>query len=808
MESPFAAYTGDQPFVFVCYAHEDSDVVYPEMAWLHDQGVNLWYDEGISAGKNWRTAIGDSLLAASRVLLYVSAASLKSDHCNREINLALDEGKDVVPVYLEDVELTTDLKVGLNRVQALYRNEDASYQQHLLNALGNSTIDSESPSKIAPEGQRSGVLRRVGVGLVVVIFGVGCWMVLSPADRSAVAPPTSIGVQGVDQGAAPLLDDLMADQVSIAVMPFTNLSAETANQFFADGIQADLLTRIANIREIKTISRSSVMTYRNSDKSLRNIAKELRVNTILEGGVQRAGDQVRINIQLIDAESDANLWAQTYTRELTATNVFVVQAEITEAVAVALKTILSEDERSQLQKQPTADLQALDAYYLGNQLVSEATSESIGQAILAYQAAIRFDPGFALAYSKQASAVISQASASGLPYEAQLEKSRPLIDQAILLDPQSSEAFTALGIWYRYSGDTEKAVQAYEQAMALGPNNAVALASYGSIVQFEMSDPASAIKLYRRAIELDPQNIGLKTRLARALPAAVGIRMLEGIVVEHPDYAVAYRDLANLYSNSFRHDKGIRVLRRAFKLDPNHPPNSSLNAVMHWRLGDYNNTALWMNNIARLVPNPESARVFRGWAFIAQRNIESARGEFERPNLNETLYWLGVFYLGSVDTAEGRPDDAIERYKDYAAGFDGRKSNVNGYFGIAATKAYLALGEQEKAQTLMDDLISAIIASPSLTYRDSAIHDASIYALAGQEETAIAILEEWVNRGGASSLLQQEIRHGLGVLADDPRYQSILRTVNDRLSEQKANLARWEASGEMLPMPREVTDPQ
>ena len=125
--------------MFVCYAHEDSDVVYPEMAWLHEQGLNLWYDEGISAGKNWRAAIGDSLLGASHVLFYISEHSLQSDHCNREINLALDEGKDVIPVYLEDVELTSDLKVGLNRVQALHRDQDVSYQQHLLQALGLST---------------------------------------------------------------------------------------------------------------------------------------------------------------------------------------------------------------------------------------------------------------------------------------------------------------------------------------------------------------------------------------------------------------------------------------------------------------------------------------------------------------------------------------------------------------------------------------------------------------------------------------------------------------------------------------------
>ena len=131
METPFAAYTGDQSFVFVCYAHEDSDVVFPEMAWLRDQGANLWYDEGVSAGKNWRTAIGDSLLSASHVLFYISAASLKSDHCNREINLALDEGKDVVPVYIDDVELTTDLKVGLNRVQALLGGPFVLWTRHV-----------------------------------------------------------------------------------------------------------------------------------------------------------------------------------------------------------------------------------------------------------------------------------------------------------------------------------------------------------------------------------------------------------------------------------------------------------------------------------------------------------------------------------------------------------------------------------------------------------------------------------------------------------------------------------------------------
>jgi len=137
MDRPFPAYKGNEPYVFVCYAHEDKAIVYPEIQWIYEQTVNVWYDEGISAGKNWRAEIGLSLESSSRVLFYISQQSLKSDHCNREINFALDEGKEIVPVYLEDVTLTPDLKIGLNRVQALHRESvpDDNYRSALLSAL-------------------------------------------------------------------------------------------------------------------------------------------------------------------------------------------------------------------------------------------------------------------------------------------------------------------------------------------------------------------------------------------------------------------------------------------------------------------------------------------------------------------------------------------------------------------------------------------------------------------------------------------------------------------------------------------------
>ena len=173
MERPFPAYKGKEPFVFVCYAHEDSTVIYPELTWLREQGINLWYDEGISVDKK-QEAIGDSLLGASQIVFYISVHSLQSDHCNREINLALDEGKDVLPVYLEDVELSSELNVGLSRVQALYRDQDPSYRQLLLNALAHT--EGTSQTVTSPVKRKFRWWYYVGGGLVLAILLGAVWI--------------------------------------------------------------------------------------------------------------------------------------------------------------------------------------------------------------------------------------------------------------------------------------------------------------------------------------------------------------------------------------------------------------------------------------------------------------------------------------------------------------------------------------------------------------------------------------------------------------------------------------------------------
>jgi TolB-like protein len=164
-----------------------------------------------------------------------------------------------------------------------------------------------------------------------------------------------------------------ADRRSIAVLPLENLSPDPDNAYFADGIHGELLTTLANIGSLKVISRTSVMEYRDSPKNMREIGQELNVATILEGDVRRAGDTVRINVQLIDANTDEHLWAEIYEREMTVENIFAIQSDIATRIAEALETALTPEEEAQINEVPTQNLRAHDFYLLAKEYIAATT---------------------------------------------------------------------------------------------------------------------------------------------------------------------------------------------------------------------------------------------------------------------------------------------------------------------------------------------------------------------------------------------------------------------------------------------------
>ncbi len=384
MDRPFSAYQGDEPFVFVCYSHADAAAVYPEISWLNGQAVNIWYDEGISAGRNWRAEIGDSLLNATAVLFYISRHSLASDHCNREINLALDEGKDIVPIYLEDVQLTSDLKVGLSRVQALHRDQDSSYQQHLLNALG----------------------------------------------QSAQSPKTNHHV------------DLEAMH-SIAILPFASMSSNEETGYFADGLSENILNNLVNIENINVASRSASFEFTARSQDPSKIGKKLRVAYLLEGSVQQQGDNLQITAQLIRAEDGFNVWSKSYER--TIAGGFEMQTAVAANIAYITGSklifdVLKNDGWKHLEEYDGIDPIAIQHYinseaeYLNIRLGEGGDWETRVQFL---KNAVEADPNFYLAYSFLAGACYQRHRFRLLSLQEAQPAAHAAIDRAVALAPDN-----------------------------------------------------------------------------------------------------------------------------------------------------------------------------------------------------------------------------------------------------------------------------------------------------------------------------------------------------------------------------------
>ncbi len=201
-------------------------------------------------------------------------------------------------------------------------------------------------------------------------------------------------------------EDYVNGRLSIAVLPFTSRSTDPENALFADGIHDDLLTTLAKIGSLKVISRTSVMEYRDTTKNLKEIGKELGVANVMEGAVQKFGNSVRINVQLIDADTDEHLWAESYDRELTTRNLFAIQSEISEEIATALKATLTPDEQDRISAVRTENLEAYNLYLAGRSQLAQRGLDNLRIAREQFEQAIELDPQFADAYSGLADSIL------------------------------------------------------------------------------------------------------------------------------------------------------------------------------------------------------------------------------------------------------------------------------------------------------------------------------------------------------------------------------------------------------------------
>jgi TolB-like protein/Flp pilus assembly protein TadD len=334
---------------------------------------------------------------------------------------------------------------------------------------------------------------------------------------------------------------------SVAILPFTNLNADDANAAFTSGIHADLLTQIARINTLRTVSRTTVLKYRDSGKTAPEIASELGVSTIVEGGVQRAGDIVRINVQLIDAAKDQPLWTEAFERELTAANVFEIQSQIAKAIAEQLQATLTVEERQRLDSVPTQNIEALDAYFVGRTLLEERNTESLEAAVQYFETVVDLDPGFALGWSGLADAnMLLPEYSSSVDRQLVEDKARAAVRRALDIDPGIPEV-QATHAWYELRFyDWDNAEKIFRGALAVAPDNVNVLHWLSHVLSFQ-GRFEEALLHARHAVAVAPDTKMMRTNLTYILVDAgqfdEALEMARHMRETYPDYMVQRRNL-------------------------------------------------------------------------------------------------------------------------------------------------------------------------------------------------------------------------------------------------------------------------
>ena len=435
---------------------------------------------------------------------------------------------------------------------------------------------------------------------------------------------------------------------SIAVLPFTNLSPDPENAYFADGITEDIIAQLSKIRALKVISSTSVMPLKKREQSLREIGARLEVAAVLEGSIRRDGDRVRIVAQLIDAETDHHIWAETYDRHLT--DIFVIQTDVALRIAAALETELSPDERTRLRREPTRDLQAYKLYLQGRNCSFRYTQEGIRKGIEYFQHAIVKDPGYSLAYVGLALAYAELGLGHGAgalkPREA-YQHARKAVAKALELDEGLGEAHGMLA-FLRVACDFDwtGAEREFKRAFELNPGNADIYALYGHMLSaLERYD--EAVDALTRAQQLDPlaHRSDLAATLLRVGRYDEAVRAAALVIDLDPHYSMGHGTLGWAYLKKGMYAKGLAELERAIALAPG-------NTLFLAQLG-------------------------QAYALVGQ--VEQARDVLKQLQGLSQRRYVSPYHMAYVYTGLGEPDramDSLERaYEERAGGVYGIKGS-------------------------------------------------------------------------------------------------------------------------------------
>jgi TolB-like protein/tetratricopeptide (TPR) repeat protein len=470
----------------------------------------------------------------------------------------------------------------------------------------------------------------VAVTIALAVVAAGLFVYQLVRSKSPVTPrPASDQLRRDGQSEAATV----APDKSIAVLPFDNLSRDPDNAYFCEGVQDEILTRLAKVADLKVISRTSTQHFKSTPDNLPQIAKQLGVAHILEGSVQKAGDQVRVNVQLINALTDAHLWADTYDRKLT--DIFAVESEIAKTIAETLQARLTGSEKSSIAKTPTVNPEAYELYLRGKFFAAKRTGADLRKSVGYYDQAIAKDPNYALAYVGLADSHLLLSAYGAISPKESIPPARDALKKALDLDDSLAQAHASSGLLATLELDLDRAIRELERAIQLDPNYATAhhwlALPLMAIGQFDR-----AIVEAKRAIELDPLSL------------------------------ICNSDLGWIYFNARRYDEAEAQARKTLEMD-------SRFVVAHYYLGEVFqfkgrlNDAIAEYQKAFDLNNDPFSFAMLGQAYARQGKTDEARKVLARLSEEAKSQYVAPYALAVVLTALGdkaRAIDELERGYD------------------------------------------------------------------------------------------------------------------------------------------------